>query len=277
MKAALKRLWVYLDGKKSNIALMYWTGTSLFLPIWFANGLPKPWDKVNLTVGTLGTLNAGSGSFFPTTSVLTADGLVNLDNSAVEILTLLGAGTVNLNTTALTLGDGTFSGALNSTGSLVKLSGGLLTLSGNNGYTGATSVNAGTLTLSGSLASTSLTVGTLGTLNAVSGSVLPTTSVLTADGVVNLFNGAVEIATLLGGGTVNLDTTALTLGAGTFSGALNATGSLVKVGGGLLTLSGNNGGITALLLRKISASLDYPLLKDRPRNAGRVESKALPR
>jgi hypothetical protein len=50
---SLKAIWKYLDGKKSNIALMYWTGTSLFLPIWFAAGLPHPWDKVNLTVGTL--------------------------------------------------------------------------------------------------------------------------------------------------------------------------------------------------------------------------------
>ena len=138
--------------------------------------------STSLTVGTLGTLNAAIGSLFPTTSVLTADGLVNLDNSAVEILTLLGGGTVNLNTTALTLGAGTFSGALNSTGSLVKVSGGLLTLSGNNGYTGATSVEAGTLTLSGTLAITTLTVGTLGTLNAASGSLFPTTSALTSSG-----------------------------------------------------------------------------------------------
>jgi fibronectin-binding autotransporter adhesin len=66
---------------------------------------------------------------------------------------------VTLDTTVLTLNNGTFSGVLNngasSAGGLLKVSGGLLTLSGNNGYTGATSVNAGTLTLAsgGTLAS----------------------------------------------------------------------------------------------------------------------------
>ncbi|NBV86446.1 MAG: hypothetical protein EBS01_09340, partial [Verrucomicrobia bacterium] len=197
--------------------------------------------SVNLTVGVQGTFNSANGSLLPTASVLNVDGAVNLFNSGVEIATLLGGGVVALNGTALTLGNGTFSGALNSSGSLIKTSSGLLTLSGNNGYTGVTSVNAGTLTLTGSLASANLTVGAQGTFNSENGSLLPTASVLNVDGALNLSNSGVEIATLLGSGIVTLNGTALTLSNGTFSGALNSSGSLTKTSGGLLTLSGNNG------------------------------------
>ncbi|NBV86296.1 MAG: hypothetical protein EBS01_08560, partial [Verrucomicrobia bacterium] len=197
--------------------------------------------SVNLTVGALGTFNSENGSLFPAASVLNVDGAVNLFNSGVEVATLLGGGAVALNGTALTLSNGTFSGALNSSGSLIKTSSGLLTLSGNNGYTGVTSVNAGTLTLTGSLASANLTVGAQGTFNSENGSLLPTASVLNVDGAVNLFNSGVEIATLLGSGAVALNGTALTLSNGTFGGALNSSGSLIKTSGGLLTLSGSNG------------------------------------
>lgn len=88
-------------------------------------------------------LNAQSGSALAATTTLTAEGLVNLFNAGVTLQTLLGAGVVNLDTTALTLSNGTFSGAINGSGSLVKTTGGLLTLSGSNAYSGATSVNAG--------------------------------------------------------------------------------------------------------------------------------------
>jgi fibronectin-binding autotransporter adhesin len=85
-------------------------------------------------------------------------------------------------------------------GGLVKASAGLLTLSGNNGYTGATSVNAGTLTLAsgGTLASGTVGVSAGATLNSQVGSLLSNATVLTADGLVNLFNGAVTLETLVG-------------------------------------------------------------------------------
>ena len=193
-----------------------------------------------VSVASGASLNAQSGSVLPVTTVLTVDGTVNLLNSAVTLQTLLGNGTVALNTTDLTLSNGTFGGGINGTGTLVKTSGGLLTLSGSNSYNGSTSVNAGTLTLSGTLASTVLGVSSGATLNAQSGSALAATTTLTADGLVNLFNAGVTLETLLGAGVVTLDTTALTLSSGTFSGAINGTGSLVKTSSGLLTLSGSN-------------------------------------
>jgi autotransporter-associated beta strand protein len=193
-----------------------------------------------LSVASGATLNAQNGSVIPTAAAVTANGLVNLLNSAVTLQTLLGNGTVALNTTDLTLSNGTFGGGINGTGTLVKTSGGLLTLSGSNGYDGATSVNVGTLTLSGTLASTVLGVSSGATLNAQSGSVLPVATVLTADGLVNLANAAVTLETLLGAGTLALNTTALTLSNGTFSGAINGTGSLLKTSNGLLSLSGSN-------------------------------------
>ncbi|NBV86404.1 MAG: hypothetical protein EBS01_09125, partial [Verrucomicrobia bacterium] len=132
---------------------------------------------------------------------------------------------------------------MNSSGSLIKTSSGLLTLSGNNGYTGTTSVDAGTLTLTGSLASTVLSVVSGATLNAMFGSSLSTATQLTVNGAANLFNPAVTLDALLGGGTVTLNTTALTLGSGAFSGVIRngaSTGSLTKVGDGTLELSGAN-------------------------------------
>jgi hypothetical protein len=186
------------------------------------------------------TLNSEVGSLLSNATVLTADGLVNLFNGAVTLETLLGGGTVTLDTTVLTLNNGTFSGVLNNgasnVGGLLKASGGLLTLSGNSGYTGATGVNAGTLTLAsgGTLASGTVGVSVGATLNSEVGSLLSNATVLTADGLVNLFNGAVTLETLLGGGTVTLDTTVLTLNNGTFSGVLNNGASNV---GGLLKAS----------------------------------------
>ena len=49
----MNKIWNWFDGKKTTIAVIYWTAISNFIPIWFASGLPSPWDKVNLTIGTM--------------------------------------------------------------------------------------------------------------------------------------------------------------------------------------------------------------------------------
>jgi autotransporter-associated beta strand protein len=151
-----------------------------------------------------------------------------------------------MDSTVLTLGGGVFSGVLvngASAGSLVKVGGATLSLSGANTYTGATTVNAGTVELTGSLLSGLVSVGTQGALNVRGGGLLPVTATLGVDGAASFFNPAVTLGTLNGSGAVTMDSTVLTLGGGVFSGVLAdgaSPGSLVKVGGATLSLSGAN-------------------------------------
>ncbi len=200
---------------------------------------------VNVSAGA--TLNSEVDSQLSLATVLTADGVVNLSNPVVALAALSGSGTVTLNSTELTVQGGTFGGSINEGGaigsSLVKTGVGELTLSGLNGYTGATSVVEGSLTLAsgGTLSGFVVGVSAGATLNSQAGSALSPATLLTADGVVNLFNTEVALMTLLGSGTVNLDTTALTVQGGTFTGAIkdgSTPGSLVKTSPETLILSG---------------------------------------
>src|SRR5262249_38093951 len=72
----------------------------------------------------------------------------DLGGNSVVIGSLNGAGTVKLSGIgALGTGGGAFSGVINGTGDLVKLSGGTLTLSGADTYSGNTSIEGGALQL----------------------------------------------------------------------------------------------------------------------------------
>jgi autotransporter-associated beta strand protein len=215
------------------------------------------------TFGGVKTINAGTvtlqggNAFADTLSVtINAAGLLKLNNDET-IGTLAGSGSVNLQGNTLTLSGGTstsFSGTISGTGSLIKNGNANFTLSGSEIYTGPTLINAGSLTLTmpGSLASNVITVSSGGTFNAQSGSSIPTTTVLTDNGAANLFNGTVSIQSLLGAGSITLNSTALTLDSGSFTGTIQngtASGSVIKSGTGTLTLGGANtfsGGLTVL-------------------------------
>ena len=56
----MQKFWEFLDGKKTAFAAIYWNLSTILTTIWFASGLPHPWDKINLTVGTILTI-AGLG------------------------------------------------------------------------------------------------------------------------------------------------------------------------------------------------------------------------
>ena len=164
-----------------------------------------------------GTLkgNIASGTDLSIAASATYDG----DNKARSVGGLNGGGKI-LNTDGLTVQSGDFAGFIdNSNTSLTKTGAGTLTLTGNNAYTGSTTISEGTL--KGNIAS---------------GTDLSIAASATYDGD----NKARSVGGLNGGGKI-LNTDGLTVQNGTFGGVIdNSNTSLTKTGAGTLTLTRNN-------------------------------------
>ena len=177
--------------------------------------------SANVSVSSGATLSIVSGGAISTSTVLTADGAVSFNSATATIGTLNGAstGVTTLNSTNLTVNDGTFAGVLQngaSAGALTKTSTGILTLTGANTFTGATSVNLGTLALGsgGSLGGTIVTVGSGTTPTASSGN-----AILQINGNYTIGTTTLGGLTIMGGNTGGTP-----LGQGTLSlqsGAIN--------------------------------------------------------
>jgi autotransporter-associated beta strand protein len=114
----------------------------------------------------LGTVQAGAAYTLPSAGgVSVASGsTLDLNDFNQTIAGLVGMGNVKLGRAILTT-DGEvgppvfgFAGVISGTGGLTKVGSGVLWLSGNNTYTGATTVNAGTLQVTGDLSSSDVTV-----------------------------------------------------------------------------------------------------------------------
>ena len=178
-----------------------------------------------VTVASGAFLNDSAGGLASDTT-LTANGTVNL-TADEQIEKLLGSGLVHITESVFTINQGAFSGILSGDGGFIKDSAGLLTLSGENDYTGSTRVKAGTLTLDGSLVSAQVTVDLGATANVTDGG-LASDTVLTANGTVN-FTADDTISELFGSGAVDLDDSTLTVTSGEFSGAISGNGNLTKV------------------------------------------------
>ena len=150
---------------------------------------------------------------------IAASAIYDGDNKARSVGGLNGGGKI-LNTDGLTVQSGTFDGIIdNSNTSLTKTGAGTLTLTGNNAYTGGTTISEGTL--KGNIAS---------------GTDLSIAASATYDGD----NKARSVGGLNGGGKI-LNTDGLTVQSGTFGGVIgNSNTSLIKTGAGTLTLSGTN-------------------------------------
>ena len=150
---------------------------------------------------------------------IAAGAIYDGDNKARSVDGLNGGGKL-LNTSGLTVQSGDFAGIIdNSNTSLTKTGAGTLTLTGNNAYTGSTTISEGTL--KGNIAS---------------GTDLSIADNATYDGD----NKARSVGGLNGGGKI-LNTDGLTVQNGTFGGVIdNSNTSLTKTGAGTLTLSGTN-------------------------------------
>jgi autotransporter-associated beta strand protein len=191
------------------------------------------------TVVNAGTLRIGTDEGMTAGGALTVNGgTFDLAGRNQTVGALSGSGAITLGSGTLTAGSDTaasaFGGVISGTGNFAKQGSQTLTLSGNNTYTGATTIDAGTLAM--------------GVVNALSAT---TALTINAGGALDLVDFSQTIGSLAGAGTVTvsggLGAVVLTVGGNNsstvFSGTIENTGGalgLVKTGTGTLTLSGNN-------------------------------------
>ncbi len=183
-----------------------------------------------LTIGS-SALSAAGGSFFnmngksQTIGSLTSSTGIGAPGTGTPTVQLTGALTINETTPS------TFAGVITgSGGTLTKMGGSTLTLSGVNNYTGLTSISAGTLELSGSIAGNVNNSGGVLKLDgatSLASSATVTLAASPAAGAVNLnFIGTQTVSALFYGG---VQKTAGTWG-GTGSGASNIDPAFIGTG-----------------------------------------------
>ena len=208
------------------------------------------------TTISAGTLTvAGGNALSDSSSVAIAAGATLALSSTEAIGNLSGAGAINLGSSTLTTtqtANTTFSGTISGTGGIAISQGAAatyaLTLSGNNSYTGSTTLlNYGWLRLDGDASvssSSAVRVNGNGVLTLLSDQTIGSLAS-------NNANASIQLGsyTLSAGGD-NTTTSVL--------GAISGSGSLVKQGNGTLTLSGSNtyGGTTIVLAGTLSIAGD---------------------
>jgi len=186
--------------------------------------------QTNINAGT--TQVAGGNGIGDASAVSVAAGAtLNLGGTNETVGSLAGAGNVVLGVGTLTAGgnDGstTYSGVVSGTGGLTKIGAGTLLVSGNNTYTGGTTISTGTLQL--------------GAANRIA----DTSAVAIGAGATFNLNGFAEtVGSIAGAGNVNLGAATLTAGGNntstSFAGVIAGTGGFFKAGSGTLALSGGN-------------------------------------
>ncbi|MFM8508176.1 MAG: beta strand repeat-containing protein, partial [Actinomycetota bacterium] len=195
------------------------------------------------TTISAGTLRLGAANRIHNSSALDViDGatfdLAGYSENVASISNTLGTGYITLGSGTLTISGSTsteFLGVISDSGSLIQGGSGILTLTGANTYTGATTINSGTITL--------------GASNVLSNS----TAVSVAAGATfNLAGNSDEVGSITGVGTISLGAGTLTSGSAgstTFSGTITGTGGIAKSGSSTtltLATSGTYSGTTTV-------------------------------
>ena len=213
-----------------------------------------------------GVLRGGAVNVFNSNGAMqvNAGATLDLNGNDQSVGSLAGAGSITLGSATLTAGsDNTsslFSGVVSGAGPLVKAGTGALTLTGANNYTGGTTVSAGSLvgtttSLQGTIqndANVTFDQSTNGTYaSAMSGTGTLTKTgagTVTLTGANSYTGGTIVDTGVLAGSTTSLQGNITNNAAvqfdqtsnGTYAGVMSGTGSLVKSGGGTLTLTGAN-------------------------------------
>ncbi len=189
-----------------------------------------------LTTISAGVLKLGASNVLPATAAVAtanvAGALLNLNGFNQTIATITGGGTtgggVTLGGGILTVGDATsfiFTGDISGGGGLTKQGSGVMTLAGNNAYTGPTMITAGTLR---QVSPGSLSASSPVTLSAA------TTFENSGTSTIGPLNGPVGSIVSLTGGTLTVNTAV----AAQFDGNISGSGAFTKAGVGTLTLNG---------------------------------------
>jgi fibronectin-binding autotransporter adhesin len=206
-----------------------------------------------LTTVSAGMLATGGAERLADTSTVSISGGASLRLGGNETIgRLLGSGSVNLQSYQLTIagsGSSSYAGSIIGSGGLTKAGSGSLTLSGSNGFLGATNLNAGTLLLSSSTALSPFT-----TLSIAAGSTL----VVNRD--VRVFAYTNSGGTISGTGRLLTSATAAT--SGTLTSLANVSGTdsyavgLLKTSTATLVVSGSTSFTGGVVVEQGTVKLD---------------------
>jgi autotransporter-associated beta strand protein len=181
-----------------------------------------------VTIGAAGILDLTDNAAAPATPASHSQTIAGLAGSG---RVLLGADGIATLTVGGNNASTTFSGTIEQAGNLAKEGTGTLTLSGENGYTGTTTVNAGTLAIAGGGSvgsSSSVTLANAGTVFDIAAA----SGATQARNLAGVGGSAVQLGANDLAATYSSDTT--------FSGGISGSGNFIKSGAGTLTLAGGS-------------------------------------
>ena len=214
--------------------------------------------QVNASQVWAGTTTVNSGAFTTANGVTLASTAIIVGGGTVatnSANTLADTASLTVNSGRLSIGGSDTVASLAGSGGTIDIASGATLTAGNAGSTsyagsitgsgGFTKVGSGTFTLSAASSMTGTTTVSAGRLSLAAANLLSDSSAVTGTaGAVFALGGNETIGSLAGSLDVALGSSTLTAGGNgqstTYSGVLTGSGSLTKVGGGRLALTGAN-------------------------------------
>ena len=206
-------------GGSSSVVNVVWTGADA------AN--PTRWNDTQTDTNWFTSGRADAWHYYDGDQVLFNDS--NNGQYTVNIATAVSPGSLSVDAAGNYIFNGSGGGITGATG-LAKDGVGSLTLNGANSFAGGTIINSGMIVVGNpsALSNSSVTVNNAGGLGFAINAV--TLGNLAGFGSVNLTDGNTPVTLTLGGNNSST----------TYAGNLGGAGSLIKTGGGVFTLTGNN-------------------------------------